>query len=153
MHALLRVHDQHAHIGALDRPRGAQRRVELDVVVHLAALAQPSRVDEHQRAALVTQRRIDRVARGTGLVRHHQPLAVQQPIHQARLAHVGAPHHGHGDLTPVNAGLAPGNPGLRPGNPGLAPGNLGLAPGNPGLTPGARRRTHVQGPEDLHHAI
>jgi len=77
MHAVGRVHDEHAHVGPLDRPRGAQRRIEFEIVVHLAALAQACRVDEHQGAALVQERRVDRVPGGARLVGHHQSLAAQ----------------------------------------------------------------------------
>src|SRR5207249_6680390 len=46
VHPILRIHHQDADVGALDRSGRPKRRVELDVVLDLAALAEPRGVDE-----------------------------------------------------------------------------------------------------------
>src|SRR5207237_7088070 len=84
-----------------------ERRVELDVVLHLAALSQPGGIDEHERAPLVVERRVDRVPRGARLVRHDQALLAEQAVHQARFAHVRPAYDRHVDITPIDPGLDP----------------------------------------------
>src|SRR5439155_12141272 len=98
VHAVLGIHDQHAHVRVLNGTGRPQRGVKLHVVIDLAALAQTGRVDEHERSTVPRERRVDRVPGRTGLVRHYQALGTEQAVHEARLPDVRTAHHGHPDL-------------------------------------------------------
>ena len=98
MHAVLGIHDQHAHVRVLNGTGRPQRGVKLHVVIDLAALTQTGRVDEHERSTVPRERRVDRVPGRTGLVRHYQALGTEQAVHEARLPDIRTAHHGHPDL-------------------------------------------------------
>ena len=83
MHAVLRVHDQQADVRPLHRPRRAQRGVELEILLDLAALAQTRGVDEDEASPLEIERRIDRVARRSRLGGDDQSILAEQPIDEA----------------------------------------------------------------------
>jgi hypothetical protein len=86
--ALGGVDHEHADVRALDRSPRPQRRVELDSVVDLALPPQPGGVDEDEIFAMIPHRSVDRVARRTRCVGHHEPILAEQAVHERRLAHV-----------------------------------------------------------------
>ena len=60
---LARVDQDERHVGALGRLERAQLRVVLDPLPLPALAAQAGGVDEHERAAVALEDRVDRVAR------------------------------------------------------------------------------------------
>ena len=97
MHAVLGVHHEQADFGALHRTRGAERRIELEILFDLAALAKTGGVDENELAALILERRIDGIARRPRLGGDDEPFLAEQLVHEARLADVGPADDGDMD--------------------------------------------------------
>src|SRR5439155_10759316 len=70
------------------RTRRPHRRVELEIFVDFAALAEPGGVDKYDPAPFIVERRIDRVPRGPGFGGDDEPVLTQQRVHETRLADV-----------------------------------------------------------------
>ena len=56
-----------------------------------------SRIDEDEVLAVVPDGSIDRVPGGAGDFRYHDSVLTNEPVHEARLTHVGLANHGHTD--------------------------------------------------------
>jgi hypothetical protein len=95
--ALVCVDEQERHVGALERAHGHQRAHVLGGLAAPAGASQPGRVDERVAEAVALEHGVDRVARGTGLLRHHDALLAEQPVHERALADVRAADHGDPD--------------------------------------------------------
>ena len=66
----------------------------------------PGRVDEDELPPVVAHRRVDRVARRAGDLRHDEPLLAEQPVDERRLADVRPADHRdaeRGFLSPARA--------------------------------------------------
>ncbi len=95
MQSLDRIYHQDANVRFVDGAPRAKRRVELDAFTDARLPAQPRRIDEDERSAVIAHRRVDRISRGAGLVRDDQPLLAEQTVDERRLADVGSADHGN----------------------------------------------------------
>ena len=91
---LASVHHQHHHIALFYRLQGFDHREFLYRLEHLAAAAQPCRVDQRIGTAVALERHFDRVARRTRHVEGNDPLFAEQGIDQRAFSDIGAPGDG-----------------------------------------------------------
>ena len=76
------IEHEDGHIAVFDGADGAQHTVELDVFLHLALLAESSRVDEHELHAEGLVTRVVGVAGGAGDVGHNVTVGAEEGIDQ-----------------------------------------------------------------------
>ena len=95
------VADDDRHVGALDRPFGAQLGVVVDGPGDLGAAAQAGGVDQDHPAAVDLELGVDRVAGGAGDVGDDHPVGAEEGVDERGLADVGAADHGDPDRVVV----------------------------------------------------
>ncbi len=87
------VYNQNGHVAFLDGTYGTHHRIELDVLVNLAFLAQSGSVHQHEVHAEGVEAGVVAVACGAGYVGYNVSLLSEEGVDHGRFAHVRTAHH------------------------------------------------------------
>ena len=93
LESLCGIDQQQTDVTLVNRLDRANRAVEFEVVVHLFAFPQASRVHNFKIETERIEARVHTVTRGARDVGHDVALLTEQGVDQRALAHIGPPHH------------------------------------------------------------
>src|SRR5690606_36349883 len=80
-----RIDEEQADVGPPDRSLGPERAVVLQTLVDPRLAPETCRIDEDQRPAVITERRVHGISRRAGHIRYDQALLAEEPVDEARL--------------------------------------------------------------------